>query len=219
MIREKVTVQDFEKISQENEFFIWHFLMSYDYSQPTLRSIFDEYEGNNYAPNRMVQFLEIFDVPYFESYVNESIDFLEDASVNILIFVALGWRLVARKRLSKFFSLLLLVPAFSVLITTLYEINNPSTPDAISLTAVGFGALIVNFSCAFILAKFRQSQKSLVMAAYLSARNDALANVAIISAGITTIFWDSSIPDLAVGLAIGMLNANAAIKVWKSTEH
>jgi hypothetical protein len=26
-------------------------------------------------------------------------------------------------------------------------------------------------------------------------------------------------PDLAVGLAIGMLNANAAIKVWKSTEH
>jgi len=121
----------------------------------------------------------------------DSIDFLEDASVNILIFVALGWSLVARKRLSKFFSLLLLVPAFSVLITTLYEINNPSTPDAISLTAVGFGA----------------------------ARNDALANVAIISAGITTIFWDSSIPDLAVGLAIGMLNANAAIKVWKSTDH
>jgi hypothetical protein len=77
MIREKVTVQDFEKISQENEFFIWHFLMSYDYSQPTLRSIFDEYEGNNYAPNRMVQFLEIFDVPYFESYANESIDFLD----------------------------------------------------------------------------------------------------------------------------------------------
>ncbi|MFY8169344.1 MAG: cation transporter, partial [Candidatus Nanopelagicus sp.] len=70
----------------------------------------------------------------------DSIDFLEDASVNILIFVALGWSLVARKRLSKFFSLLLLVPAFSVLITTLYEINNPSTPDAISLTAVGFGA-------------------------------------------------------------------------------
>ena len=36
---------------------------------------------------------------------------------------------------------------------------------------------------------------------------------------VTTMFWDSSMPDLAVGLAIGMLNANAAIKVWKSTEH
>jgi len=77
MIRKKVTVQDFEKISRENEYFIWHFLMSYDYSQPTMRSIFDEYEGNDYSPNRMVQFLEIFDVPYFESYANESIDFLD----------------------------------------------------------------------------------------------------------------------------------------------
>ncbi len=64
----------------------------------------------------------------------DSIDFLEDASVNILIFLALGWSLLARKRLSKFFALLLLVPAVSVLISTLYEINNPSTPDAISLT-------------------------------------------------------------------------------------
>jgi Co/Zn/Cd efflux system component len=32
----------------------------------------------------------------------DSIDFLEDASVNILIFVAMGWSLLARKRLSKF---------------------------------------------------------------------------------------------------------------------
>lgn len=149
----------------------------------------------------------------------DSIDFLEDASVNILIFVAMGWSLLARKRLSKFFSLLLLVPAISVLLSTIYEINNPSAPDAISLTAVGFGALLVNFSCALILAKFRNSQKSLVIAAYLSARNDALANLAIISAGITTIYWDSSIPDLVVGLAIGMLNASASVKVWKSTEH
>ena len=148
----------------------------------------------------------------------DSIDFLEDASVNILIFVAMGWSLLARKRLGKFFALLLLVPAISVLISTIYEINNPSTPDAVSLTAVGTGALIVNFSCAFLLAKFRSSAKSLVLAAYLSARNDALANVAIIAAGITTIFWSSAIPDLAVGLAIGMLNADAAIKVWRSTE-
>ena len=58
-----------------------------------------------------------------------------------------------------------------------------------------------------------------MIAAYLSARNDALANIAIITAGIITIYWSSSIPDLAVGIAIGMLNADAALKVWKSTEH
>jgi Co/Zn/Cd efflux system component len=126
---------------------------------------------------------------------------------------------MSRKRLSRFFALLLLVPAISVSISTIYEINNPSAPDATSLTAVGTGALIVNFTCAFLLAKFRGSAKSLLLAAFLSARNDAIANLAIISAGITTIFWSSAIPALAVGLAIGILNADAAIKVWRSTKH
>ena len=57
------------------------------------------------------------------------------------------------------------------------------------------------------------------MAAYLSARNDALANLAIITAGVITLFWLSPIPDLVVGITIGMLNADAALKVWRSSEH
>ena len=149
----------------------------------------------------------------------DSIDFLEDASVNILIFIGLGWSLVARKRLSRFFSLLLMIPAVSVVISTVYKINNPSAPSGEVISFVAFGALIVNFTCAFLLAKFRQNQQSLVLAAYLSARNDALANIAVITAGVITMLWVSPIPDLIVGISIGMLNADAAVKVWRSTEH
>ena len=149
----------------------------------------------------------------------DSIDFLEDASVNILIFVALGWSLAARRRLSRFFALLLLVPAISVIISTIYKINNPTVPSGPTITAVALGAFVVNFTCAFLLAKFRENQQSLVMAAYLSARNDALANFAIITAGVITVFWISPVPDLVVGISIGMLNADAALKVWRSTEH
>lgn len=64
-----------------------------------------------------------------------------------------------------------------------------------------------------------KGSKSLVLAAYLSARNDAIANIVIIAAGVTTMFWVSAIPDLVVGVAIGTLNANAALTVWKSTEN
>jgi Co/Zn/Cd efflux system component len=149
----------------------------------------------------------------------DSIDFLEDASVNILIFMALGWSLVARRNLSKFFAILLLIPVISVAVSTIYEIRNPSAPSGMSLSLVGLGALSVNVTCALLLAKFRKNQKSLVMAAYLSARNDAVANIAIISAGLVTLYWVSPIPDLIVGVSIGILNADAAIKVWRSTEH
>ncbi|MCZ8088086.1 MAG: hypothetical protein ACK5WW_03445 [Brevundimonas sp.] len=54
-------------------------------------------------------------------------------------------------------------------------------------------------------------------AAVLSARNDALANIAIIGAGLVTAFvWRSAWPDLIVGLAIAALNADAAREVWEA---
>jgi Co/Zn/Cd efflux system component len=50
-------------------------------------------------------------------------------------------------------------------------------------------------------------------AAYLSARNDAAANAAIIGAAGVTLFWASAWPDLIVGLGILAINADAAREV------
>jgi Co/Zn/Cd efflux system component len=77
------------------------------------------------------------------------------------------------------------------------------------------GALAVNLSCAFMLAQYRHHSGSLTRAAFLSARNDALANIAIIAAGVMTGFvWHSAWPDLIVGLGIAAMNADAAREVW-----
>jgi Co/Zn/Cd efflux system component len=73
------------------------------------------------------------------------------------------------------------------------------------------GALAVNLSCAFLLARFRKHSGSLTRAAFLSARNDAVANVAIVMAGAVTAFvWRTAWPDLIVGIAIGATNLGAA---------
>lgn len=72
----------------------------------------------------------------------------------------------------------------------------------------------MNLSCAFLLAKFRHHQGSLTAAAFLSARNDAIANVAIIGAGLVTVVWFSPWPDLIVGIAIMLMNLDAAKSVW-----
>lgn len=53
-------------------------------------------------------------------------------------------------------------------------------------------------------------------AAFLSARNDAVANIAIIAAGFVTAATLSGIPDLVVGLGIGALNIGAAREVWEA---
>ena len=66
-----------------------------------------------------------------------------------------------------------------------------------------------------MLARYRHRGGSLTRAAFLSARNDALANIAIVGAGLATAYlWQSAWPDLVVGLAIASLNADAAREVF-----
>ena len=145
----------------------------------------------------------------------DSVDFLEDASVNLLIAVALGWTTRNRARLGMALAGILLVPGIATIWTAWAKFAAPSVPAPIPLSVTGFGALAVNLSCAFILARYRDHRGSLTRAAFLSARNDALANVAIIAAGaVTALLWSSVWPDLVVGLAIAVMNADAAREVW-----
>jgi Co/Zn/Cd efflux system component len=54
--------------------------------------------------------------------------------------------------------------------------------------------------------------------AFLSARNDVIANIAIMVAGlVTALLWRSAWPDLIVGLGIAAMNADAARDVWTAT--
>jgi Co/Zn/Cd efflux system component len=84
------------------------------------------------------------------------------------------------------------------------------------LGLAGLGALAVNLTCASLLLRYRAHAGSLTRAAWLSARNDALANLAIIGAGVLTVFWRSAWPDLLVGLGIMAINLDAARSVWRA---
>ena len=90
---------------------------------------------------------------------------------------------------------------------------SPVPPAPIPLSVTGAGALAVNLICALMLARFRSHAGSLTRAAFLSARNDAYANVAIVFAGFLTLATISAWPDLIVGLGIAVLNIDAAREV------
>ena len=140
----------------------------------------------------------------------DSVDFLEDTSVNLLIAVALSWSAVNRSRLGMALAGILLVPALATLWTAWQKFALPVPPAPIPLSLTGAGALAVNLICALMLARFRSHAGSLTRAAFLSARNDAYANVAIVLAGFLTLVTLSAWPDLVVGLGIAVLNADAA---------
>jgi Co/Zn/Cd efflux system component len=147
----------------------------------------------------------------------DSIDFFEDAAVNFLILAALGWSSRRRAEAGMALAGILLLPALATIMTAWEKLQLPVAPDPALLSLTGFGALIINLSCAVMLMRVRQHAGSLTKAAFLSARNDAIANVAIIAAALVTAFlWHTAWPDLAVGLAIAGLNADAAREVWQA---
>jgi Co/Zn/Cd efflux system component len=151
----------------------------------------------------------------------DSIDFLEDASVNFLILIALGWSAVARARLGMGLAGLLLVPGLATLWMAATKFLSPVPPAAVPLSLAALGALAVNLVCALVLARYRQHGGSLAKAAFLSARNDVYANGAIIVAGALTGYFDSAWPDLITGIGIAALNAGGAREVWEAarSEH
>ena len=144
----------------------------------------------------------------------DSVDFLEDAAVNLLVFFALAWSARRRARVGMGLALLLLVPGIATAWTAWQKLASPVAPEPLLLSLTGLGALAVNVSCALLLARFRNRSGSLTRAAFLSARNDALANVAVMAAAAVTLAWPSGWPDIIVGVAIAIMNADAAKKVW-----
>ena len=146
----------------------------------------------------------------------DSIDFLEDASLNLLIAIALGWSATSRARLGMVLAGILLIPGVATVWTAWGKFMAPLPPAPLPLALTGLGALAINLSCALMLARFRSHRGSLTRAAFLSARNDTVANVAIIAAGVVTAYTHSAWPDLIVGLGIAVLNADAALEVWNA---
>jgi Co/Zn/Cd efflux system component len=67
-----------------------------------------------------------------------------------------------------------------------------------------------------LLVRVRHHGGSLGLAAFLSARNDVVANAAIILAGLATSYTLSAWPDLLVGLGIAVMNAGAAGEVYRA---
>ena len=146
----------------------------------------------------------------------DSIDFLEDASINLFIAFALNWSAINRSRLGMTLAGIILVPSLAALWQAWQKFLTPLPPAAVPLSVIGAGALLVNFTCAFLLARYRSDQGSLTRAAFLSARNDVVANIAIIAAGVITACTFSAWPDLIVGLGIVAINADASRKVWNA---
>lgn len=136
--------------------------------------------------------------------------------MNFLVAIALGWTVARRAVVGKMLAGILLIPGLATLWMAWQKFSLPVPPEALTFSLTGGGALVVNVSCALLLTKYCHHAGSLTRVAFLSARNDAFANIAIIAAGFFTAYTVSAWPDLIVGLGIAVMNAYTAREVWEA---
>ena len=86
------------------------------------------------------------------------------------------------------------------------------------MIAASLGAIAANGTSAWLLARVRHVSGSLNRAAFLSARNDVLVNLAIIVMALITAQVSSGWPDLILGCCIIALALHAAWEVWEVSE-
>jgi len=152
------------------------------------------------------------------SLLADSVDFLEDTSINLLIFIALGWPLTKRAAMGKAMAVVILGPAGVAAWVAIQRFSEPVAPDVVPVVLASLGAIAINGTSAWLLVRVRHHGGSLSSAAFLSARNDVLVNVAIIAMAVITLWTTSGWPDLILGCFIILLALHAAHEVWEVSE-
>ena len=82
---QKITVDDFKKISKNDEYFLWSFLIKEQHLAPL--PFWSVLEGPETHPkhktkNQIVEFLDLFPIQLYESYTEENVDFLMDLGIH-----------------------------------------------------------------------------------------------------------------------------------------
>jgi Co/Zn/Cd efflux system component len=145
----------------------------------------------------------------------DALDFLGDAgNYGVSLFVlnlALRWR--ARAAMGK--GIVMGVFGLWVAGNTLFHAVAGEVPRFDLMSGIGLLALTVNMTVALLLFRHRTGDSNR-MSVWLCTRNDAIANVAVILAGIAVWLTGTHWPDIAVAAVIAALGLSGAWRVIRS---
>ncbi|TFI59769.1 cation transporter [Sphingomonas parva] len=143
----------------------------------------------------------------------DALDFLGDGSITFVGLLALGWAASTRAKVAMTQGLFLGALGLWVLGMALWRALTATPPEAELMGGIGIVALAVNVTAALILARFRHGGDAQARAIWLFSRNDALANIAVISAAALVFALDSAWPDIVVAAGIAILFLQSAWEI------
>ncbi len=148
------------------------------------------------------------------SLMADSIDFLGDAGNYGISLAVLGMAVAVRAKAALFKAACMGVFGAVVLGRTVWNASVGLAPEAVTMGAVGFLALLVNAGVAAMLYRYRAGDANM-RSVWLCSRNDALGNIAVMLAALGVFGTGSAWPDLLVAASMAVLALSAAWSVMR----
>ncbi len=146
--------------------------------------------------------------------VADSLDMLADSTVYVISLSAVGRSIYDKKRAAFLSGAFQVVLGTAVLADIVRRIVVGSHPDPLFMVAVGLCALVANTLSVYIIYKHRKGEVHM-RASWIFSRNDVIANIGVIAAGIFVFLLGSRWPDLVIGLVISAIVIRGGIGIMK----
>lgn len=142
----------------------------------------------------------------------DALDFLGDAANYAVSLTVLG--MAVRWRASAAMAKGIVMGGFGLWVAgaTLWHAFHGGVPRAELMGGIGLLALVVNLTVAVLLYRHRTGDSNR-RSVWLCSRNDAIANLAVIMAGLAVWLSDTNWPDIAVAAVIAGLGLSSAAQV------
>ena len=89
-----------------------------------------------------------------------------------------------------------------------------SDPESLTMISIGSLALVVNVIC-FVLISRHQNDEIHMRASWICSRNDVIANLGVIVAGVLVVTTESFWPDLLIGTLIVMVVLHGSFTICR----
>jgi len=150
--------------------------------------------------------------------IADSMDMLADALVYGVSLYAVGKSMQTKidaARLSGIFQILL---GLGVAIDVIRRFITGSEPESMYMILVGILALIANVTCLAIIAKHRKGEIHM-RASWIFSKNDVIANIGVITAGVLVSVLVSPLPDLIIGLIISVVVISGGVSILREARN
>lgn len=145
----------------------------------------------------------------------DALDFLGDAANYGISLYVLGHTMAWRSRASLLKGLTMGLFGVWILYATTQRLMAGVVPEHATMGLVGLLALLSNVGVALMLYRYRTGDSNM-QSVWICSRNDAIGNVAVMSAAGAVWFTASAWPDVIVAFAMAALAISGAIQISRS---